>query len=235
MSDGGALLDLQDVDLRLDQLRHRRSTLPELDELRSVEAELATLTTADEADEGSISTLATEQRRLEDEAAGIEDKVARERQRESTMTSPRELQAVEAEIASLGRRQSELEDRIIELMEETEPLDEARAERAPVLSGLEERRAALTTTIGEAQAAIDAEVAEVDGQRAMLVAAVDAGSLRTYEALRERVGGVVVGRLDGSTHTACSLQLPPTEVERLRSAPVGSIHPCECGLLIAMV
>ncbi len=235
MSDGGALLDLQDVDLRLDQLRHRRTTRPELDELQRVESELATLSTADEADEASIAVLATEQRRLEDEVAGIEDKVARERDRESTMTSPRELQAVEAEIASLGRRQSDLEDRIIELMEQTEPLDEARSARAPVADGLHEQREALAAAIATARDAIDAEIDEVDGQRSSRVAAVDAAALRNYESLRERVGGIVVGRLDGATHTACSLQLPPTEVERLRAEPAGSVHPCECGLLIAMV
>lgn len=235
MSDGAALLDLQDVDIRLDQLRHRRAHLPELDELESVETELASLRAADAADDDAASVLGTEQRRLEDEVAALEAKVARERERESTMTSPRELQAVEAEIGSLGRRQTELEDRILELMEETEPLDASRTERAPRIAALEDRRTALGATIAEAQAAIDRDLTEVGARRAPLVDAVGASSLRTYESLRERVGGIVVGRLDGATHTACSLQLPPTEVERLRAAPEGSLHSCECGLLIAMV
>ncbi|MEO1062189.1 MAG: hypothetical protein AAFZ07_12280 [Actinomycetota bacterium] len=234
MSDGAALLDLQELDLRLDQLRHRRATLPELAERESVESELAALRAAQGADDEAAGTLGAEQRRLEDEVAGIEAKVARERQRESTMTSPRELQAVEAEIESLGRRQTELEDRILELMEETEPLDAAREERAPKLVAVDERLTELGAAITAAQAALDGEIAEVVAGREPLAAAVGESSLRAYEQLREKVGGVVVGRLEGSTCTSCMLQLPPTEVEQLREAPAGSVHPCN-GLLIVMV
>ncbi|MEM8902841.1 MAG: hypothetical protein AAGA17_12975 [Actinomycetota bacterium] len=235
MSDGGALLDLQEVDIRLDQLRHRRATLPEVDALGVVDTELAELAAADAADEATLGTLGAEQKRLEDEVAGIEDKAARERERQSTIIVPREAEAVQAELASLARRQGELEDRILELMEEAEPFTDARAERSEQLTERRDRRAELAAALGDAQAAVDAELAEAEGRRQGIVDTVDAQLLRSYDTLRERVGGVVVGRLDGSMCTACSLQLPPTEVEQLRAHPAGSVHPCDCGLLIALV
>ncbi|MEM9607917.1 MAG: hypothetical protein AAGA99_10895 [Actinomycetota bacterium] len=236
MSDAAALLALQEIDTRLDQLRHRRATLPDVAELEVVDAEIADIEQAEAADRDELGRLESEQRRLEDEVSGIVDKIAREQQRQSTIIVPREAEAVQAELASLARRQDELEEHILELMEEAEPLSDASAGRQEALAGLRGRRDELAGRLAAQQADLDTEIGGVVGERDGIVGGVADQLVGRYDILRERMGGVVVGPMEGSTHTACALQLPPVEVERLAEQPVGSVQPCdECGRLIALV
>jgi predicted nucleic acid-binding Zn-ribbon protein len=66
------------------------------------------------------------QKRLEDELAIVEEKIVEvDRQLYSgTVTSPRELQALQADVESLKRHRSSFEDDLLEAMTEAEPLDE---------------------------------------------------------------------------------------------------------------
>lgn len=235
MSDAAALLALQDLDTRLDQLRHRRTTLPEAVEMDEVVAEIGEVERLEAVDGVELDRLGGEQRRLEDDVAAVVDKIGREQQRQSTIIVPREAEAVQAELAALGRRQAELEDRILELMEQSEPLGEASATRRRTLDELSGHRDAIAERVAARHSEIDGEIAGLVGERDDLAARVTPALVDRYEQLRQRAGGVVVGSLDGSTCTGCSLQLPPVEVERLREQPEGSVQPCECGKLMALV
>src|SRR6185503_11855264 len=127
MSAFEALLRLQDHDIRIDQLRHKLATLPER---RALDANAAART----AVEGEAvplqarrDDLARDQKRVEDDVALVEAKAAEVHRTlyGGTVTSPKELQALQADHDSIKRRQGELEDTVLELMEEAEPVDAA--------------------------------------------------------------------------------------------------------------
>ena len=230
-----ALLDVQDHDLAADQLRHRRSTLPERLALAELQAALARLDVELQELNGRLGELDRSQRRIEDEVAALAEKGQAENKRlySGTVTSPRELQAMQEDIDGLARRQRVLEDEVLELMEAGEPLreDVDRIESLREQHGAEAARLGEVLAAGEAE--IDAELAVVLGEREKVAGDVPDELLATYEKLRVRLGGVGVARLEGIQCTGCHLSLPATEVDAIRRATPGNVvfHE-ECGRIL---
>ncbi len=229
------LLEVQACDTTADQLAHRRATLPTRATLAALTASSATLDEQLEALEPGIHALERSQKRLEDGVATTEDKAAAtERQLYSgTVTAPRELQAMQDELASLRRRIGKLEDELLEVMEQREPLDADLARLRAEQEDVSARAAAVSSELAADEAAIDGELGEVRTQRRSLGDEVPAELLARYEKIRARSGGVGIARLDGNRCTGCHLVLPNREVDELRRAPADEIvlHD-ECGRIL---
>lgn len=231
------LLDVQDRDLQADQLRHRRASLPDRLALAEQEAGLAKLDLELEELRTRLGELQRTQKRLEDEIASIEAKGESEGKRlySGTVTAPRELQSIQEEIGALARRQRTLEDELLDVLEVAEPLGEQ-------VDGLDARRDELAaeadrlrTSIAEAEAVIDAELAEVGARRAALVDGLPAALLAQYERIRSHLGGIGIARLANGQCTGCHLTLPATELDRVKRAAEGTVvtHE-ECGRILVL-
>lgn len=235
MADLHRLLDVQDRDLALDQLRHRREHLPERTRLAAhqetigrIDKERATLTE-------QLTELTRAQKKLEDEIAVVDTKVATETKKlnSGTITAPREIQGLSAEIDALGRRKRALEDDELELMEQAEPLsgDVERLTAARGTAAAEAER--LAAAIAEQEQAIDAESAGVGAERDTAAADIPDDLLARYEKLRAKLDGVAVARLQGDLCLGCHVSLPAMEVDAIRRSPEGTIvtHE-ECGRIL---
>lgn len=235
MADLHRLLDVQDRDLTLDQLRHRRDTLPARAELAGhqqtiarVDRELAALTE-------QLTELTRAQKKLEDEIGIVDTKAAAETKKlnSGTITAPREIQALSEEIDALGRRKRSLEDDELELMEQAEPLsadvERLQAERAAAAAEADRLGAA----IAEQEQAIDAEAATLQAERDAAAADIPDDLLARYEKLRAKLDGVGVARLQGDLCLGCHVSLPAMEVDAIRHAPEGTVvtHE-ECGRIL---
>lgn len=235
MSDLSLLLTLQDHDTTLDQLRHRRDNLPERAELTAIAREVEQLDARTEATAEQRDELARLQQRLEDEIDALEAKsTSVDRTLYSgTVNNPRELTALQEELAALGRRRSQLEDRVLELMEEREPLDTALDQAATRRIELVTRHEQVGTALVEAEAALDAALAEAAERRDEAAAGIPAPLLAEYERLRSRMGGVAVAPLQGRSCGGCHLALSAVEIDRLRHLPPGTVVHCEeCGRIL---
>ena len=236
MTDLGMLLTLQDVDTTADQLRHRRAALPERSRLVEIAAALAALESELVATTTRRDELARSQRRLEDEIEALTAKsVAVDRTLYSgTVSSPRELTSMQEELTGIGRRRSRIEDDVLELMEEREPLDAAIEAGEARRASLEREAGELRAALAEAEAAVDAELATIAARREELTAGVPAPLLAEYERLRSRLGGVAVAPLQGGRMCGgCNLTLSAVEVDRLKRAPAGTVVHCEeCGRIL---
>jgi predicted nucleic acid-binding Zn-ribbon protein len=229
------LLAVQARDLAIDRLRHRRATLPERAALEQHLADLAARRQVAAEIDGRRTDLLAEERRLDDEAQRLGARIADVDQRlySGTVTSPRELQAMQADLDMLRRQRSELEDRELEVMEQRE---RAEVELAGVEAAIEEvatevRR--LQSVIGAAEAELDAELAAEQAARDSLAAGVRDALLRDYEQRRARNRGVGIGRLVGVTCQACHLTIPSTEAERIRKAAGEELASCDnCGAIL---
>ena len=229
------LLVVQDHDRKLDALRHEREHLPEFDRLVELDAQTAAVD--DEASEirEARHELERTQKRLEDEVALIEARIAEENGKlyGGEVKAIKDLQALQDEIATLKGRQSGVEDQILEVMEQADPLDTQ-------LAAFDERKAAIAaqrseseTTIAEEQSRIDGEIDDEVQARATTAADVPEALVAEYEQLRSRPDGVGVARLVGSTCTGCHLDLPAVEVDRLKKLPPDELVHCdECGCIL---
>jgi len=105
------LLDLQALDTRLDQLAHKRSALAAHARIAELDARLADLDTAVAASRTAVGDIRREVTKAEADVQQVRDRAARDQQRlDSGQGTAKDLQALTSELASLARRQSELEE-----------------------------------------------------------------------------------------------------------------------------
>lgn len=234
MGDLGRLVDLQDLDNRIGAARHRLTVLPERAELTARQTELATLDAAIAAADAPLRALEGDQRRLEDEVATLRTKITREDARlyDGTVTALKELQAIQDEIASLRRRVDTLEDRLLDLLVEIEPLQATAADRATSRTGLLAAVAAAEEALAAAEQAGRADLAALEAERPGLVDAVGADGVDRYERLRPAFAPATVVRLVGARCEGCPSAMPAVEVDRLRHLPSGLDECEECGRLV---
>src|SRR4029079_12275665 len=120
-----ALLLVQEHDTARDRLRHRRATLPERTELETGTTNLRALDTQTREIRGRRDVVLANEKRLDDEARSLGARADEGDTKlySGTVSSPRELQAMQADIDMLRRQRSELEDQELEVMEARELLD----------------------------------------------------------------------------------------------------------------
>jgi predicted nucleic acid-binding Zn-ribbon protein len=229
------LLVVQDHDTAIDQLRHGRATLPERGQLEAIAERLAALEATAGETGGQRDEVARRQQKLEDELASLEEKLVMldKRMYSGTVTAPRELQAMQADAEALKRRQSSLEDQVLEAMGEREPLDAQLDELAESRRAMDDESAELRAAIANAEASIDSELATEDAARSAAAASIPADLLSLYEDLRARLGGIGAARLVRGSCAGCHLALPATEVDRLKRVPADEIVRCDqCGRIL---
>jgi predicted nucleic acid-binding Zn-ribbon protein len=227
------LLELQRIDSAADQLAYRRANLAERAAAEAASSDL-------ERTRRHITELVARQRELgeaiEDaERTGAELTRTRERLQGQlrTVTSPREAEALEHELATLGARRDELDDAELANLDEQAQVvaDLAESHRAEgeVAAAAEEAVAALAA----AEVDVDEQVAKLTVERGDAVARLDGGVLADYEHRRARFGGVAIARLDGRRCNGCHLDLSTGELEVVKATPPGSFTDCpQCGRML---
>ncbi|WP_203454096.1 DUF7581 domain-containing protein [Jiangella aurantiaca] len=225
------LLDVQAVDQRLDQLAHRRKTLPEAAELETLAAEHSRLRDAEVVAGTTVADLEREQKRADAEVEQVRARKDRDQRRldAGQVSSAKELESLQSEIASLNRRQGVLEDAEIEIMER---LEVAQNEAAALAA----ERESVGKTAQEVQAARDAAWAQIDqdataarAERQALVADIPADLLALYEKIRADRGGIGAAALRQRRCEGCMIQLDAAELSRIRGlAPDVVVRHEEC-------
>ncbi|MBS1837601.1 MAG: hypothetical protein JST64_07875 [Actinobacteria bacterium] len=230
-----ALIEVQLLDTTADQLRHQRSTLAQLEVLTAATSARAEVAARAEVQRSRLHDLRREQKAFEDEAASVEQKAADIDRKlyDGSVVAHKELEAFQADHRALKARQSELEDRAIEVMEAAEPLEADLAELDQQLVDHDERIARLGAEVDTARAELDRHLAEVAEQRAVAVDGVPAEVVSAYEATRGRMGGIGAARLVGNRCEGCHLEIPSAQLEEVRHAPDDAVVTCpECGRIL---
>ena len=133
------LLSLQERDLAVDRIQHRLATLPERAQVASAEARRETCLSEASVVRAQRDEVAAREQRFDDEARLLNDQAmnAEARLYGGEVTSPRELQALQADIEQLKRRHRTIEDRQLAAMEEREPLETKLAEIEAMLESID--------------------------------------------------------------------------------------------------
>ena len=223
------LLDLQQADSALDRIAQKRRTLPELAEIERIDARLTQLRDEIVAAETELSDVAMAERRIDNDVEVVRSRMTRDRQRldAGLVGSPKELESLQSEIESLGRRQAELEDLELEQMELREGverrLNALRAEAAE----LTEAKAAAESGRDVAYTDLDAEAGERQRERDALAAELAGPLLDLYEKLRASSGGQGAAALHRGRCEGCHLTLSPIDLDRIKKAPADEVLRCE--------
>ncbi|MGH3655413.1 MAG: zinc ribbon domain-containing protein [Micromonosporaceae bacterium] len=221
------LLELQAIDTSLAQLAHRSRHLPDHEELRRQESELQSL--ADERAKAlvAVDDLDRDIARLERDVDQVRQRAAKDQGRlDSGSGAPKELESLQHEIATLARRQEELEDSELELMEQREGAQAALDVVDNRLASLTEQADATARRRDAALAEVSAEEQQLRGDRGPLVGSLPDDLVALYEKIREQTGqGAAMlraGRCEG-----CRLELAGSDLSRVRLSAPDEVVRCE--------
>jgi predicted nucleic acid-binding Zn-ribbon protein len=222
------LLQVQELDTELDQLRHRIEALPERVALAELGSRQAALAVAMAEVQALVDDLAGRQSALEQQIAASAKRrhEIEERMRSGGVTAARDLQAMDHEVGQLADRQHDLEEDEILLMEEEEPLDLALAEHQATAVGLEAESVRLRQAVAESEVEMRAAIELAQTARAAVAAGLPDELAERYERLRAHLGGVGAARLVGNRCDGCHLTLPSVEVERIHQLPADTFATC---------
>jgi predicted nucleic acid-binding Zn-ribbon protein len=222
------LLDVQALDTRLNQIDHRRRNLPEHAQLTEAQRRADSVRDQLIAAQTEAGDITRELAKAEADVELVRQRAARNQSRlDAGAGSAKDMQALQHELESLARRQSDLEDVELEVMERAEQADAAITALRAEADELAQRHGELTERRDGALTVIDEEREKVISQRAGLAAGLDAGLLALYEKIREQQGGVGAAALRSRRCEGCRLELNTTELGRIRSAPADEVLRCE--------
>jgi hypothetical protein len=222
------LLELADLDAELGRIAGRRRSLPEhaeLEQLDQRDAQLRDTVAALEAQEGDLRRA---QAKAEADVEQVRSRVDRDRSRldAGRVSNPRELENLQSEIVSLTRRQSDLEEIVLDVMEGLETAQHshqaATAERAQIASRRQEVMARRDVALGEL-----AELSgKADARRGTVATEIPADLIKLYEQLRAQ-HGVGAAALRRGQCEGCHLSLNTVDLNTIRAAAPDEVLRCE--------
>ncbi len=233
------LLDVQALDSTLSRLEHRRSTLPEQVQLQEQIQGLGELQDSAGRVETELADLGREQRRLEGDVETVRARQERDNARltSGAITNARELESLEHELGSLTRRQSDLEDQVLDLMERREEMESRLAALQAARTHAEEEVLRLTRARDESLGSIEADRVAAVQQRAEIADGLPAELLTLYDSIRTGAGaGIGAAALRARRCEGCRMDVSGTELSRARTASPNEVLRCdECRRILVRV
>lgn len=231
-----SLLELQAADTMAEQLRHRRETLAEREQVQAAKNALLRWNEARTVVRRRIDELTGEIEQTEEQSAEVVVQRDRLQAQLRTIIAPREAEALQHEIATLDSRRSDLDDAELAAMDEQTrleaELDELLAQEEPLTSEYLSAESALA----EAESDIDGELTRIADRLDGLRSEVDKAMLRRYDRLRKNFV-IAAATLSGSRCEGCHLDLSPAEIDDVRdtAASKDGIAECpHCGRLLVV-
>ncbi|HEY5149404.1 MAG TPA: C4-type zinc ribbon domain-containing protein [Mycobacterium sp.] len=231
-----SLLEVAELDAELNRAAHRVANLVEQQHFDQVQADHRAATDRLAAVSIAIEDLDAQVSRFESEIDGVRQREDRDRKLlDSGSVNPKQLEELQHELETLERRQSNLEDSLLEVMEHREQLTAEQAGESAKVDGLEQDLAAAAQARDDAIADIDRLRAERGGRRDEVVAGLDPDLVKLYERQRASAG-VGAARLLGRRCGGCRIEIDQGEMARISAAAEDEVLRCpECGAILLRV
>lgn len=231
-----SLLDLAEVDAELRRVDHRAANLAEQQDFERVQALYQ-----EANDQVAVVGIALDD--VDGEIAKLESEIDSVRQREDRdrallqggTVNAKQLSELQHELETLERRQSSLEDSLLEVMERREELQRQQSEHLSRIDALQNELSA--TQLARDAALVDIHnVRQVSaGRRAELASLLNADLVTLYEKQRAG-GGPGAGLLQGKRCGACRIEIDRGEMARISAAEDDEVLRCpECGAILLRI
>ncbi|ORV47633.1 hypothetical protein AWC02_08275 [Mycolicibacter engbaekii] len=231
-----SLLELSELDAELARISHRAQNLPEQQDRDRIQAEHTASADRLAALELALEDLDAQAGRFESEIDAVRQREDRDRALlDSGQTNAKQVVDLQHELETLHKRQSSLEDSLLELLEQREQLQGQATAEATVLEGLAADLAGVQEAVATALAEIEANREQRAARRAELAATIDDELLALYERQRSSAG-VGAGPLRGGQCGACRIEIDRGELARISAAAPEEVLRCpECSAILLRV
>jgi uncharacterized protein len=213
------LIELQEADLRVEELALRKRRLPEL--IEAARQPLQAAQTEHDALKKAYDLAVHDRKSREQDLAVQEQAISKlnDRAAKGEIKTNKEYQAHRFEVELAKKKKGEIEDELLLLMDlvDTKKKELSRVEEALKISEqrFKTEKADLEGSVG----ALEEELAELTSRRKEIAAAVEPSLLRTYDKLRvTRKGRALAGVTKEGSCMACRLQIEPQIVSDVKRA-----------------
>jgi hypothetical protein len=219
---------LQEVDKRLAELAREIAELPK--HVAQIEKRLVSHEHKLEADRAALVANQKERRRCESDVQAQELKISKLRDQMLQAKTNEQYRAFQNEIEFCQKEIRKLEDRILELMGESEPLEKNVKSAEVALKSEKTQVEAEKRQAMERTGADQKSVREFEKERAGLVAGVTPAVYLRYERVRKTRRGIAVAEVVDGRCSACYMAMRPQFFQDLKRGE--EVMACESCLRI---
>ena len=229
LQDLALALRLQALDRKIVQLESEIATLPK--HLSAIEKHLEAHTKRLEADRTALVENQRDRKKLEGDIQVQQEKISKLKGQTLQAKTNEQYRAFQNEINYAEGEIRKAEDRILDLMEQSEPL-EKNVKTAEVGLKQQQQQVEKEKTQTEEQTAVDQKaLAEVLSERKSIVDQMDPKLNTEYERIRKKTKGTVIADATEGRCDACQIALRPQFLQDLRRGD--KIMLCEsCGRIL---
>ena len=223
------LLDLQALDTKLLQLAHKRASAPEIAQVQDLEVELGSIKMRLVAAQTESSDLKLNQLKAEADVDQVVIRTKRDQDRldSGAVSAPKELESLQHEIATLGKRQAELEDVELEIMQNLENAQNAVSQLQSNETETTQKLADATQARDDVFTDIDFEVKSLTTQRTEISGSLPVDLIAMYDKIRSDHGGIGAAMIQRRTCQGCNIAIDAQELDKIRGLPADAIVRCD--------
>jgi uncharacterized protein len=224
-----SLLELSKLDAELSRIAHRATHLPQQEACERMQAEYNAANDRLGAVRIALEDVDAQVSRFESEIEAVRQREDRDRSMlKSGATDAKQLSDLQHEMETLVRRQTSLEDSLLDVMERREELQAQLDDEQGALGALQAELAGAQRDRDAALAEIDQARREHSSRRDTLSASLDPALSAVYE--RQRAGGGPgAGQLLGHRCGACRIEIGRGELSRISAAAEDELVRCPEG------
>jgi hypothetical protein len=219
------LLDIQAIDTKLSQLDHQARSLPEHAALQQLAVDNSELLVTLAEQKGVLEDARIELKRVESDVEVVEARITRDSARLQASSSVKDVAALEQELAALKKRQFDLEEIELTVMEKVEQQDAVVGHLGEQAGSLQGRMADLEGIRDSSTRLLDEARENANANRAAIIAKVPDDLVALYEKQRQRYGSGA-SLLRGGVSLASGVKLNENDMVAIRAAAPDDVIMC---------
>ena len=226
--DQNLLIELQLIDSQITRAKVKLAGLPEIEQITAIHTRLENTAVELNVVETELADVAIELRRSELDVEQVEDRMKKDDLRLNSGTaSPKELEQLQHELVTLGKRKADLEDGELEILIKYDGVKFRVDELLNDQVGLKKLELELNVRLENSKTEIDASLGELSAARSALVPQIDVALIAVYDKIRLSAHGVGAALLIGNKCDGCHLSINAIELERIKGLEGDEVIRCE--------
>ena len=219
------LLELQNVDLRLNEVRARLATFPK----KTAELDARIAAAKGEVERSKAAQVATikDRKKYELDVEQWKEKVRKYKDQTSQIKTNEAYKALLHEVQMAEAEIAKAEDRLLEQMVSSEEYDRRIKAAEKSLKEAEENVRGERAKLQTEKTAADQEFAQLNGERARVIAEIPEDLRDHYERISKRHGGISLAEVRDEKCTACGMRVRPHVFQEMRRAQTAELFHCE--------